>query len=242
MTIEDSAKLVVVSGAGGGAAPHWVKLAGRFSSEGMLPLDALAGELVAMLMLAAVGAWVVVAFKEKTMLKAFVLGVSAPAFVINLTSTVAQARPLPQHSDSVRTEIMLMERWATTPLYALGQSIPRQERKLTITTQVPISGSIVIRDVVSRTEREIAADPDGGWTVPTNEFRVLFRGVRDKDRVPVETPDSVFVEGGEQTVVLQLHMSDPEQTFWGGFLDGLGFDSWAQRLVRAEATIEVSSK
>jgi hypothetical protein len=234
MTDKDSAKAVVLCGAFGGMAPSLLNLAGRFRAEGLLPLDALAGEVVSMALLAVIGCVIVVMFKENTMLKAFFLGVSAPALILNSASALdLPAPPQSREPDTARSGIMLIQPWGAR-LYAAEQS-SIGNRRLTVRTEVPVSGNIFIRDAVSGREREIEADNDGGWTVPTTEFSVVFRGTI-AEQIDVETP-SAIVASGSEPVVLLLYPGDPEQTFLGGLLDGFGFDNWAQRFVRSEATL-----
>lgn len=81
---------------------------------------------------------------------------------------------------------------------------------------------------------------DGSWTVPASEFRLVYRGLIG-ERMSVETPVAT-IDSGTEPIELHLYVDDPQQTFLGGFLDGLGLDNIGRRLVSAEAELEVAGR
>ena len=177
------------------------------------------------------------------MRKAFFLGVSAPALILN-------AAPL-LDADAPGPGLMLTPPWAVQSLYAASQeSAPSEDasqaarseaddkaRSLTVQANLPVTGGIYIRDSSSSKEHKLAMDADGSWAVPTSEFRVVYRGMIG-GQVPIQTPSAV-VRSGSEAVVLRIHIG---QTFLGGVLDGFGFDNLARQHVRADAKPEVASR
>ena len=207
-----------LAGTFGGMLPSLLYLAIRFreAEDGLLGFTAISGELVAMGLFGLMGCGCAIFlsdYKETTMKKAFVIGIGVPAL------------------------ILLIMTWVVEPLSAASQ--PPETRSLTVHTVIPISGSIYIRDSSSSSEREIARNDDGSWTVPASEFRLVYRGViAAPAQTPVETPVAVIDSGTEP---IELHL-DPRQTFLGGFLDGLGLDNIGRQHVFVDATLQVAGR
>lgn len=266
----DDPKRVARSAAAGGASPSLLALAARFRTEGWLEPAALAGELVSLVIVAFLGRVFVWSQKETDMRKAFFLGVSAPALILNALATVDR-----QESTSDQSA-WLVNPWAIQALYAAEQ--PPETRGLSVEADVPVSGNLYIRDVSSPVvgpaldrllsqpgiyiqshesesddgsqtvpiyilsqEREAERSDDGSWAVPATKFIVAYRGSTIEDRIPVETPWTE-VPSGSRPIVIRLKVQDPKQTFWGGLLDGLNLDNWAREFVRSDATAEVMSR
>ena len=166
------------------------------------------------------------------MRKAFFLGVSAPALILNAMA-IADRQASTSDQDS-----SLAPPWAVQALYAAEQ--PPKTRGLSVQADMAVSGDIYIRDASSHRERRVEKSDDGSWAVPVGAFRLAYRG-RIEDRVPVETPWTE-VPSGSRPIVIQLHVQDPKQTFLGGVLDGFNLDNWAREFVRSEATAEVVSR
>ena len=197
-------------------------------------------------LLALVGCGFVLVNEEKTMRKAFFLGVSAPALILNTMSVAdppVPREPASQEAPAESSRTMLLPSWGVQTLHAASQvseeTSPGSEetRSLTVQANLPVSGGIYVRDTSSTEEREIEKDADGGWTVPTTPFYVVFRGTIP-DQVPVETP-SAFVKSGSEPIVLRLSIA-AKQTFVGGVLDGLSLDNLAQQFRRSDASVRVS--
>lgn len=228
----DDPRQVAGSAAAGGAAPNLLALAARLRTEGWLDLPAFAGELVSLAVLAFVGCAFVWSQKETDMRKAFFLGVSAPALILNAMA-IADRQAATSDQDS-----SLAPPWAVQVLYAAEQ--PPKTRDLSVQADMAVSGDIYIRDASSHRERRVKKSDDGSWAVPVDAFRLAYRG-KIEDRVPVETPWTE-IPGGSRPIVIQLHVQDPKQTFLGGVLDGFNLDNWAREFVRSEATAEVVSR
>ena len=231
MTTPDDPKRVARSAAAGGASPSLLALAARFRAEGWLEPAALAGELVSLVIFAFLGYVFVWSQKETDMRKAFFLGVSAPALILNALTIVDR-----QESTADRNSL-LGNPWAIHVLYAAEQ--PPETRDLSVRADVPVSGTIYIRDASSQ-EREVERSDEGSWAVPVHAFSLAYRGSIE-GRIPVETPWTE-VPGGSRPIVIQLHVEEPKQTFWGGLLDGFNLDNWAREFVRSDATAEVVSR
>ena len=263
----DDPKRVARSAAAGGASPSLLALAARFRTEGWLEPAALAGELVSLVIFAFLGYVFVWSQKETDMRKAFFLGVSAPALILNALATA-------DRQESTSDQSWLVNPWAIQALYAAEQ--PPETRDLSVEADVPVSGSIYIREVLSQEvevdldllltrpgniyissqeretddgsrpiyilsdEREVERSDDGSWAVPVHAFSLVYRGSIE-GRIPVETPWTE-VPGGSRPIVIQLHVEDPKQTFWGGLLDGFNLDNWAREFVRSDATAEIVSR
>ena len=227
----DDPKRVARSAAAGGASPSLLALAARFRTEGWLEPAAFAGEFVSLAILAFVGCAFVWSQKETDMRKAFFLGVSAPALILNAMA-IADRQVSTSDQDS-----LLVHPWTIQALYAAEQ--PPETRDLSVRADIEVSGNIYIRDVSSQ-ERMVERSDDGSWAVPVEAFSVVYRG-KVEGRVPVETPWAEVLSGSGP-IVIQLHVQDPKQTFLGGVLDGFNLDNWAREFVRSEATVEVVSR
>ena len=240
-----TARTIGACGAFGGVAPPLLNLAARFRSEGMLDAAALTGEMVSVAILATISFWFVRMHRETVMLKAFFLGVSAPALILNTASVAdppATRVPVTQEMAAGQgPSASALLPWNGPALYAASQDaasrVSSDTRSLTIQANLPVLGSIYIRDSSSPKEHKVAMDDDGSWTVPTSEFRVVYRGMIG-GQVPIQTPSAV-VRSGAEPVVLRIHIG---QTFLGGILDGFGLDNLARHHIRADAKPEVASR
>ena len=164
---------------------------------------------------------------------AFTAGVLAPALIVGAASL-----PGPGNTGSATESSVL-----STPVYAAGMpttTAPAQDgtRVLTVTADVPLSDtSVSIVERGSSDERTVPQNRDGDWIVPEEGFTIVFRATAHvfSTQVPVETP--VFsVPAGTEPLSVELFL---EQTFWGGVLDGLGFDRYASGMIEAHlATME----
>ena len=223
----------VVFGAFGGAAPQVLETLQDAEALGVpfWKIPGALGRLGAFPVYATIGAVVALANRETDMMKAILLGISAPALILNYTdgATIGAGR------STVGLHYVLHAE-AQSPTGQEEEVLAREEvlaqedtRPLTIELQNRlIFDKTVIIHHAERPPSELRETETGTWFVPTSEFSMSMKGATALGNVivPVETP-VIHVPPGSGPIVIRMTM-DPEQTNFGGFLDGLGFDRIAR--------------
>ena len=216
-------------GAFGGLAPALLELSERVTQDPAVDLGR--GFWIPLVIHVILGGGLAFVKEEDTMWHAFTAGVLAPALIVG-------AAGLPGPADAGGNEGSLR---LSAPVYAAEMQQPARARGgtrvLTITTDVQLSDTLVlIVGPGDSSQRPAPKNQDGDWIVPEEDFTLVLRATAHvfSSRVPVETP-AFAVRTGTEPLSVELFL---EQTFWGGVLDGLGFDRFAKGMIEARLAEE----
>lgn len=206
----------VVFGAFGGLAPQILETLQDAEALGVpwWVIPGATGRLGALPIYAVIGAVVAVALRESDMWKAIVLGTSAPAMILNLADgpTTIGLQVLRAQVQGPAAQVVVVEE--TRPLTIEAQNRLIFDKTVVIHSEQPA--------------KELREAESGSWRVPASAFSMSLKGTTALGNVivPIETP-VIQVPAGSSPIVIRMTM-DPQQTAWGGFLDGLGFDRLAR--------------
>ena len=235
-TVYQPTPQILSAGGLGGMAPNLLNLAARFRAEGLLPLSAIIGESISLIIVGGIGAVIVYFNKETVPMKAFLLGVACPALILNTAGAADEPPPTPAQT-AVQSSTAASFAAMGVTVRAAVQRQPGEMRRLTINVKnADLIKPRIVVDIPNSIDEEMHIDERAGWNISTMALFLTIRGdlkMPDGQVVPVETARTP-IPAGSAPIVIELSV---EQTVLGGVLDGFGFDNLARRFMETQAEI-----